>query len=39
MKFIIDECIKFQIINVSANIVQVEEYLLANKENFMKMYA
>jgi len=38
MKFIIDECLKFQIQNSSATYEQVEQYLKENKEAFLEKY-
>lgn len=38
MKFIIEECLKFQIQNSSATYEQAEQYLMENKEAFLEKY-
>lgn len=39
MKFIIDECLKYQILNMNAERDEVEKYLVSNKEAFLEKYS
>ena len=39
MKPLIEEVLKFQILNMDAGVAEVEAHMLANKELFMSKYA
>jgi hypothetical protein len=39
LKFIIEECLKYQILNMSAERDEVEKYLIDNKSAFLEKYS